>query len=118
MNHGNCGCGRLGACWEKRSCGCSTDHGQDFPCAKHATRHLRTTTDAITLVAWRSGRAWSGYHIERAGQLYCGLPCPKNATGISRTACRPEWWGKVCLSCRAALLRESPQAVGDANDAA
>lgn len=73
--------------------------------------------EATTLVAWRVGRKWSGYHVERGDEMYCGVRFPKAATGISRTACTPEWWPKVCLSCRAALLRETPQAVGDANDA-
>lgn len=59
----------------------------------------------MRLLAWRSAREWSRWHIDHLGQPLCGARMLEPHIATAYKPARPSDWAKTCDNCKEIALR-------------
>jgi len=63
---------------------------------------------AVRLMAWRSGKTWTAFHVAHLGRPACGTPLPAPLERVTVREAQIKDWLHLCERCKEAVLRLTP----------
>ena len=59
----------------------------------------------MRLVAWRTAKAWTLWHISHLAEPLCGVRIPETRIALADKAAKPSDWARTCAHCKVIALR-------------